>query len=115
MPLVKLETTVALTGEKRASLLSALSRIIGETLSKPEEYVMVTANQSAILMSGHPGDAAFVDIRSIGGLNASVNRQLSQKICQLLSQSLALPQNRIYLNFTNVEAENWGWNAQTFG
>ena len=115
MPLVKLETTVAITGEVRASLLPTLSRLVGETLSKPEEYVMVTVNQTSILMSGHPGDAAFVDIRSIGGLNASVNRQLSQKICQLLNQSLAIPPNRVYLNFTDVQAENWGWNGHTFG
>ena len=112
MPLLKLETSIALTDEKCASLLSALSRIVGETLGKPEEYVMVTVNQTSILISGNPGDAAFVDIRSIGGLNAAVNRQLSQKICQLLNQSLALPQNRIYLNFTDVAAQNWGWNGQ---
>ena len=115
MPLLKLETTVAISGEKRASLLAALSRVIGETLGKPEEYVMVTINQTSALMSGNSGDAAFVDIRSIGGLNASVNRQLSQKICQLLNQSLTLAPNRVYLNFSDVEAENWGWNGHTFG
>jgi phenylpyruvate tautomerase len=76
---------------------------------------MVTISQSSILMSGKAGDAAFVDVRAIGGLTGSVNRQLTEKICRLLNQSLGLPGTRIYLNFTDVEGGNWGWNGNTFG
>jgi phenylpyruvate tautomerase len=115
MPLLKLETTVVLTDEKRKSLLASLSKLLAETTGKPEGYVMVTASQSAILMAGKPGDAAFVDIRGIGGLSGEVNRQLSQKVCRLLNESLGLAQDRIYLNFTAVDAGNWGWKGDTFG
>jgi len=115
MPLLKLETTASLTEEKRASVLSTLSRIIAEALGKPEEYVMVTLHQTSILMAGKPGDAAFADIRSIGALNDTVNRRLAENICQALNKSLGISPNRVYLNFTDVLAENWGWNSQTFG
>ena len=115
MPLLKLETTVALTDDKRHALLAPLSRIVAETTGKPEQYVMVTASQCAILMAGKAGDAAFVDIRGIGGLDGDVNRQLSQKVCRLLSDVLGVPPNRTYLNFTELEAGNWGWNGNTFG
>jgi len=115
MPLLKLETTAVLSEDKRKALLASLSKILAGTIGKPEEYVMVMVNPAATLMSGKPGDAAFVDVRSIGGLSGDVCRNLSQKICQLLNDSLAVPQNRIYLNFTNVEAGNWGWNGNTFG
>ena len=54
-------------------------------------------------------------MRGIGGLTAAVNRQLSQKVCQLLNESLGVPTDRIYLNFTDVEASNWGWQGNTFG
>jgi phenylpyruvate tautomerase PptA (4-oxalocrotonate tautomerase family) len=66
-------------------------------------------------MSGKPGDAAFVDIRSIGGLDGNVSRQLAQKVGSLLKESLGVPPDRIYLNFTDVPAGNWGWNGDTFG
>ena len=84
MPLLKLETTVVVTDDKRKALLPALSQILAETTGKPEGYVMVTLTQSAMLMSGKDGDAAFVDVRGLGGLSGDVNRQLSQKVCQLL-------------------------------
>ncbi len=115
MPLLKLETTVALSDDNRKALLASLSKVVAETIGKPEQYVMVTVSPVAMLMSGKPGDAAFVDLRSIGGLSGGVNRQLSQKVCRLLNESLGLPQDRIYLNFTDIEAANWGWKGNTFG
>ena len=115
MPLLKLETTVTLPDNQRQQLLASLSKIVAETIGKPEQYVMVTIGPAAILMSGKSGDAAFVDVRSIGGLNADVNGQLSQEVCALLTQSLRVPPDRVYLNFSDVEAGNWGWNGSTFG
>ena len=115
MPLLKLETTVVLPDDKRQALLASLSKILAETTGKPEEYVMITVNQTAMLMAGKPGEAAFVDVRGIGGLSGEINRRLSQKFCRLLHESLGVPPNRIYLNFTEIEAANWGWQGNTFG
>jgi phenylpyruvate tautomerase len=115
MPLLKLETTVALSDAQRKELLASLSKIVAENISKPEKYVMISITEAAMLMSGNPGNAAFADIRSIGGLGDSVNRKLSQSICALLKQTLAIPPERIYLNFTDVDAGNWGCDSKTFG
>ena len=114
MPLVKLETNVALSEEKKNALLASLSRTVAGTLGKPEQYVMVVVSPAAMRMSGRPGDAAFVDVRSIGGLSADVNRRLSQQIGSLLKESLGVPPDRVYLNFNDVAAGNWGWNGDTF-
>lgn len=115
MPLLKLETTVAISEDIQKALLSSLSRIVAETIGKPEQYVMVTISQTAMGMSGKPGNAAFLDIRSIGGLSSSVNRKLSEQICKLLNDSLGMPSDRVYLNFADIDAGNWGWNGSTFG
>lgn len=115
MPLLKLDTSVALSDEMKRDLLPKLSKVVAETIGKPEDYVMATINSSAILMSGKPGDAAFVDIRSIGGLSKSVNQQLSTKICALLKESFGLAGERVFLNFTDVNAGNWGWKGTTIG
>ncbi len=115
MPLLKLETTVPLPEEIGKPLLAALSKAVAATTGKPEQYVMVTAGHSAMVMSGKSGDAAFVDIRGIGGLSGETNRKLSQQVCKLLKDSLGIAPDRVYLNFTDVEAGNWGWNGSTFG
>lgn len=114
MPLLKLETTVALSEDKQTALLASLSKIVAETIRKPEEYVMVTASQSAILMGGRPGDAAFVEVRSIGGLEGSIPKLLSKRICALLNETAGIAEDRIYLNFVDVRAANWGWKGSTF-
>ena len=115
MPLLKLETTVPLPEEKEKPLLAALSKAVAGTIGKTEQYVMITVSHSAMLMSGKAADAAFVDIRSIGGLNGETNRNLSLQICKLLKDSLGIAPDRVYLNFSDVEAGNWGWNGSTFG
>ena len=115
MPLLKLETTVALADDKRNTLLASLSKALAETTGKPEGYVMITAAHADILMAGKPGPAAFVDIRGLGGLSGDVNRRLSEKLCRLLNESLGVPPDRIYLNFTELDAANWGWKGNTFG
>ncbi len=115
MPLLKLETTAIVPEDKKRGLLASLSKTIAETIGKPEQYVMVTVSSVSMLMSGSAGDAAFVDVRSIGGLNEEVNRKLSQRICNLVKDSLGIPPDRVYVNFVDVEAGNWGWNGRTFG
>jgi phenylpyruvate tautomerase len=49
------------------------------------------------------------------GVSGGVNGQRSQNICQLLSQSLGIAPDRIYLSFTDLNASNYGWNGATFG
>ncbi len=115
MPLLKLETTASLSDQSRADLLRKLSRVVAETIGKPEEYVMVTLSHSDILMSGQPGHAAFVDLRSIGGLSDDTNRKLTERICDVLEESLAIPPDRVYATFTDIPASNWGWSGATFG
>jgi hypothetical protein len=76
---------------------------------------MVAASQAAMVMSGKAGDAAFVDIRSIGGLNDDVNRKLTQQVCKLLSDSLGISPDRVYLNFNDTARQSRNQNGGTSG
>lgn len=115
MPLLALHTSVPLSEQQRQDLLPPLSQILVEGIGKPERYVMVTVAAAAIRMAGTEGPAAYADIRSIGGLGGATNRKLSERICAFLQERLGIPSDRVYLNFINVSAENWGWNGGTFG
>lgn len=111
MPLLKIQTAKNVP----ADVLADLSSITAETIGKPETYVMVNASRSDMMMSGSLDDAAFVEVKSIGGLGHDVNAALSEKICGVLSEKLGIAANRVYLNFAEVPASDWGWNGSLFG
>jgi phenylpyruvate tautomerase len=115
MPLLKLQLSVPVDEEKKRALLTALSKIVSETLGKPESYVMIIIEQGSILMSATEGAAAFIDIRSIGAINNKTNTILAQKLCKYLKEQVHITPERVYLNFTDISAINWGWNGSTFG
>lgn len=115
MPLIKLETSAALDEHKARDLAALLSKTVAEEIGKPEQYVMVSVVPSTMLMGGQPGPTAFADVRSIGGLNSSVNRSLSEKICSLIGDKLGVPPNRVFVSFTEYAGTHWGWDGRTFG
>jgi len=115
MPMISVKTTAEMDESTRERLLAGLSGLIVEGIGKPETYVMGVLETASVIMSGKTGNAAFVEIRSIGGLNGEVNRSLSEKVCSLLESHLHVPRDRVYINFFDISRENWGWNGKTFG
>ena len=114
MPLIRLTTSATAPAETLQAVLASLSKIAADTIGKPEQYVMAAGASGPMLMSGKSGPAALVEVRSIGGLRPSVNQQLSRKVCALLEQSLGIPSERVFLNFTDVPPTSWGWRGETF-
>jgi len=115
MPLLKLQTSVPIPDANRDALAKELSAIVAEAIGKPERYVMVTLAEGTICMNAELAPAAFVDVRSIGGLSGNVNRQISERVCAKLQETLSIPPDRTYLNFTDVPGSSWGFNGSTFG
>jgi len=115
MPLLRLQTSAPVADAQRQPLLAALSRTVAECIGKPERYVMITLEESALMLAGQEDLTAFADVRSIGGLNGSVNKQITQRVCNLLNEFLGISPDRVYLNFSNIAADHWGWNNSTFG
>lgn len=111
MPMLNLKCTKEISSDLQKELSMAVATIIG----KPETYVMVVAEKASIMMSGEKGDAAYVEVRSIGGLNHSVNTQLTRQICKLMEDLLYIPSDRVYVTFQSIERDHWGWNGSTFG
>jgi phenylpyruvate tautomerase PptA (4-oxalocrotonate tautomerase family) len=114
MPLLKLQLSIEIKDDLKKKVLHDLSKKIAETFSKPENYVMVVIEQGFFQMSGTEGNAAFGDFRGIGGINSKTTVKFSQVLCDYLMETLSIPKNRVYINFTDIDAANWGWNGSTF-
>ena len=115
MPYVHVQTSVPVSGPNRQKLLASVSQLAAATLGKPESYVMVSLSEAEMLMGGDPAPAALCDVRSIGGLPPAVCAALSEKLCALLQERLGIAPKRVFLNFTEIEADRWGWDGGTFG
>ncbi len=111
MPMLNLKCS----SDVSEDLLAQLSIAVAETIGKPEKYVMVVAERGSVMMSGEAGDAAYAEVKSIGGIDRTVNHELTMKICDLLNGYLGIPADRVYVTFESVPADHWGWNKSTFG
>ena len=115
MPLMKIETSVAMTADKKEKLILSLSRILSQVTGKPEAYTMVTFAETTGSMGGKIAPIAYADVRGIGGLTPNVNIAVSKEVAVLLNEELNIAPDKVYITFTDVAATNWGWKGGTFG
>lgn len=114
MPLIHLSFSKDIDLTKADALIPTISKIIADCTGKPEQYVMVMLDICEMMMSGQRGKSAFATIKSVGGLSLDINEKISLNLAELIETKLDVPKNRIYLNFINIERENWGYNGKTF-
>jgi phenylpyruvate tautomerase PptA (4-oxalocrotonate tautomerase family) len=117
MPLIELDTSCDVSDAgKKQTLVAGLSRLAADGTGKPEQYVMACVrDRVAMVMSGGTGPCALVTIKAIGGLSKAVNQGLAGKITQMLQKELAIPAERVYITFQELDGGHWAWNGKTFG
>ena len=114
MPYVNVRTNKTVSPDLKKKLLSALSLRLADELGKPERYVMAEISGDAnLVFAGSDEPTAYVELKSIG-LSETQTQPLSSVICSLLSESLGVPSDRIYIEFINAPRKFWGWNQSTF-
>lgn len=114
MPLLKIQTNKAIDEGTAKTLTRDASASVAELLGKPERYVMVSLEHNThMLFGGSDEPLAYLELKSIG-LPESRTGELSSQLCHLLSTSLGVPADRIYIEFADAPRHMWGWNSGTF-
>lgn len=114
MPLLRIQTNVALAPGAGEALIRGASSAVAAALGKPERYVMVILDAApAMLFAGTSEPAAFLELRSIG-LPGKRTEELSAVLTELATTELGVAGERVYINFQDVPRHLWGWNAGTF-
>lgn len=97
------------------SFLKALSQLLAHELGKPESYVMTALHaDTPMTFAGSTAPACFASVKSIGTFTSADTQRLSKLLCAALSKGLDIPQNRIYLEFSNPPGHLWGHDGETF-
>lgn len=112
MPLLKLTANVQ--PSNRQALLAEFSSRCAEWLGKPEGFVMVLFEHNPdVLFGGGSDPLAYIELKSIE-LPADRTRLLAERLCDLTESQLAVPPNRVYIEFADAARYLWGWNRRTF-
>ena len=112
MPFVQISTSKKSVLENNL-LQKEISRMISDLTGKPEDFVMtMIQSDSKMTFAGSEDPCCFVRLKSIGSLNQAL---MSKSLCELISSKTNIKANRIYIEFADVKASNWGFNNSTFG
>ncbi len=112
MPLISIKTSLSQIDNEQ-QLLSNISSQLSQLTRKPESYVMTLIQKNIPMFFGGTDEpSCFVEVKSIGGIEP---KTMSKQICDTISANLNIPPSRIYINFEDVPASNWGFNSMTFG
>ncbi len=68
----------------------------------------------AMMMSTSPKPCCFIDFSSIGCISPIQNKKVSANLATIMSEHCDITKERCYINFTDVERANWGFNGTTF-
>ncbi len=114
MPTLRLLTNVEIAAESRRAVLAELSKRVAELLGKPESYVMVILEPGReLLFAGSAEPAAYLELKSLG-LAETQTAELSRQLGDWLEARLAIPAQRVYIEFASPPRQLFGWNKGTF-
>ena len=114
MPALKIQTNVDVPEKKRKPILRGASALTAELLGKPEAYVLVTLEHVPDMLFAEDSSAvAYLELKGIG-LPGDRTQEISAALCGFVEEQLGVPQTRIYIEFSDVARNMWGWNGDTF-
>ena len=113
MPLIQINTSSKSVLDNEDLLQKDISKMVADLTRKPENYVMTILQRDIkMTFAGSDEPCCFIKVKSIGSLTPS---SMSKSLCELVSSKTNINTNRIYIEFMDVKASNWGFNSSTFG
>ena len=112
MPFIQINTSTKSVVDN-GLLQKEISKMVADLTGKPESYVMtMIQSNSQMTFAGSDEPCCFIKLKSIGSLTPS---SMSKSLCELIESKTNIQANRIYIEFSDVKASDWGFNGSIFG
>ena len=112
MPFIQINTSTKSVVDN-GLLQKEISKMVADLTGKPESYVMtMIQSNSQMTFAGSDEPCCFIKLKSIGSLTPS---SMSKSLCELIESKTNIQANRIYIEFNDVKASDWGFNGSIFG
>lgn len=114
MPFINSKVTVKMSDAQKETVKARLGKAVSILPGKSESWLMVgfEDNQTLYFQGNQNAPTAFVEVKVYGRSSASAYNALTGEITKILTEELAIPANRIYVKYEEVE--NWGFNGENF-
>ena len=113
MPFIQINTSAKSVVQNDELLQKDISKMVSDLTGKSENYVMTMIQRDVkMTFAGSDEPCCFIKVKSIGSLNPSL---MSKTFSDLIASKTNINKNRIYIEFIDVKASNWGFNGSTFG
>lgn len=113
MPYIDLKLTKKISEDEKERLKSDLGKSIA-VMHKPESYLMVgICDGYDLYFAGNKlSNGAFVSVSAFGKVNPADTQKMTESICAILKNRLAIDGSDVYITYAGIE--NWGWNGNNF-
>lgn len=117
MPYVDYALAGAVSATQAEQVKTETARIISQYAGKSEQwlYVRVNPNQLLFFQGEQVQGGAVAEVKLVGSLSQTQKQEITTGLGRLLQKELSIPAEKIYVIFTEVKGENWGWNGRLFG
>lgn len=114
MPNIATKVSVEITPEKELVLKEKLGQAIAILKGKSEAWLMLSFEDNCRLWfkGDNSRPSAFVEVQVLGKINPAESAQLSAEICSIFEKELAIPADRTYIKYEEID--QWGWNGINF-
>ncbi|MBQ7638599.1 MAG: hypothetical protein IJS90_06845 [Clostridia bacterium] len=114
MPYIKLTTTERVSDEKCAAIKARFGKAIESFRGKNESWLMVAVDDGKRMWfrGDDSAPAAMVDVELLGAVGEADSEKMTGRVCEILSEELGVPSDRIYVKYTGYSL--WGWNGSNF-
>lgn len=114
MPFLLIKTNINLDKSVANELMNYASKVVSKAIGKPESYVMVNVCSGENLIFGAKiTPTVYMEMKSVG-LPTSQIPFISQTLTKMIEDKIKVPGNRVYIEFSSVPGNLWGYNGGTF-
>ncbi|MBR2715833.1 MAG: hypothetical protein IKB73_06495 [Ruminococcus sp.] len=113
MPFIDAKFSTPVTDAQEETIKRRLGEAI-TLIGKSEAYLMVQIQDNCKLyFKGNKDDnSAFFEVKLLGKSTKENYEKLTQRLCEIASDELSIPSNRVYVKFEEVEY--WGYDSFVF-
>ena len=114
MPFINLKTTEKITDSIKEELTALLGEAISIIPGKSEKWLMLNLEgECNMAFAGNSTlPTAYLEVKIFGKAGAEDYERLTARLCDIIEDRLAVPQDRTYVKYE--EAYIWGWQGSNF-